>query len=253
MHTFSLILYRAVCLPVSARYGAVKMTTIHSSFCSSSCSSCSSSSASSTVHSSSSSSSHHQHHHHHHYRHNHHHHHHHPPHYVEVNTVIDFVATQSPQASSSVLHAAMSPEGSTGVKRVHYADKARDPNRLSTESQPHASPVLPPSGPAWTQQHPRSATAGVRLGQPRMVWSLMSTDIGWHHYYGQTVTNACARFDVALRPQKPYGSLGRGAQDGRLDFHTAPELWPAFQSYGPIYIYVYVIAQSTTVSLPVLT
>ena len=30
--------------------------------------------------------------------------------------------------------------------------------------------------------------------------------------------------DVALRPQKPQGSLGRGAQDGHLDFHTAPEL-----------------------------
>ena len=45
------------------------------------------------------------------------------------------------------------------------------------------------------------------------------------------MTNACAWFNVALRPQKPEGSLGRGAQDGHLDFHTAPELsdnvrWP---------------------------
>ena len=38
------------------------------------------------------------------------------------------------------------------------------------------------------------------------------------------MTNACAWFNVDLSPQKPYGSLGRGAQDGHLDFHTAPEL-----------------------------
>ena len=31
--------------------------------------------------------------------------------------------------------------------------------------------------------------------------------------------------NVALRPQKPSGSLGTGAQDGHLDFHTVPELW----------------------------
>ena len=30
---------------------------------------------------------------------------------------------------------------------------------------------------------------------------------------------------VALRPQKPVGLLGTGAEDGHLDFHTAPELW----------------------------
>ena len=29
---------------------------------------------------------------------------------------------------------------------------------------------------------------------------------------------------VALRPQKPQGLLGTGAQDSHLDFHTAPEL-----------------------------
>ena len=39
------------------------------------------------------------------------------------------------------------------------------------------------------------------------------------------MTNAEAWFNVALRPQKPQGSLGRKAQDGHLDFHTAPELW----------------------------
>ena len=30
---------------------------------------------------------------------------------------------------------------------------------------------------------------------------------------------------TALRPRKPWGSLGRTAQDGHLDSHTAPELW----------------------------
>ena len=29
---------------------------------------------------------------------------------------------------------------------------------------------------------------------------------------------------MALRPRKPEGSLGRTAQDGHLDSHTAPEL-----------------------------
>ena len=44
-------------------------------------------------------------------------------------------------------------------------------------------------------------------------------------YQGQTVTSAEAWFTVALRPQKPEGPLGRKAQDGHLDFHTALELW----------------------------
>ena len=43
-------------------------------------------------------------------------------------------------------------------------------------------------------------------------------------YYGQTETNAEAWFNIALRPRKPEGSLGRTAQDGNLDSHTAPEL-----------------------------
>ena len=37
-----------------------------------------------------------------------------------------------------------------------------------------------------------------------------------------------AWFSVALRPQKPSGSLGRKAQDGHLDFHTTPELALSF-------------------------
>ena len=37
------------------------------------------------------------------------------------------------------------------------------------------------------------------------------------------MTNAEARFNKSLRPRKPDGSLGRTAQDGHLDSHTAPE------------------------------
>ena len=44
-------------------------------------------------------------------------------------------------------------------------------------------------------------------------------------YYGQAVTNAEAWFNIALRPRKLEGSLGRTAQDGHLDSHTDPELW----------------------------
>ena len=40
------------------------------------------------------------------------------------------------------------------------------------------------------------------------------------------MTNAEAWFNIALRPRKPEGSLGRTAQDDHLDPHTAPELWP---------------------------
>ena len=41
------------------------------------------------------------------------------------------------------------------------------------------------------------------------------------------MTNAEARFNNSLRPRKPEGSLGRTAQDGHLDSHTAPELYEA--------------------------
>ena len=43
-------------------------------------------------------------------------------------------------------------------------------------------------------------------------------------YSGQVVTNAEARFSNSLRPRKPEGSLGRTAQNGHLDSHTAPVL-----------------------------
>ena len=42
------------------------------------------------------------------------------------------------------------------------------------------------------------------------------------------MTNAEARFNKSLHPRKPEGSLGRTAQDGHLDSHTAPELWPKY-------------------------
>ena len=56
-----------------------------------------------------------------------------------------------------------------------------------------------------------------------MKWCLMSSDVGWHIRDKQT--NAEAWFNKSLRPRKPEGSLGRTAQDGHLDSHTAPELW----------------------------
>ena len=43
-------------------------------------------------------------------------------------------------------------------------------------------------------------------------------------YQGQAETNAEAWFNIALRPRNPEGSLGRTAQDGHFDSHTAPEL-----------------------------
>ena len=47
----------------------------------------------------------------------------------------------------------------------------------------------------------------------------------WLTYEGQAETNAEAQFNIALCPRKPEGSLGRTAQDGHLDSHTAPEQW----------------------------
>ena len=52
------------------------------------------------------------------------------------------------------------------------------------------------------------------------------------------MTNAEARFNNSLRPRKPEGSVGRTAQDGHLDFHTAPELWSLAEREG-IYIYIH--------------
>ena len=43
-------------------------------------------------------------------------------------------------------------------------------------------------------------------------------------YKGQAETNAEAWFSNSLRQRKPEGSLGRTAQDGHLNSHTAPEL-----------------------------
>ena len=44
------------------------------------------------------------------------------------------------------------------------------------------------------------------------------------YFLGQAETSAEAWFNIALRPWKPEGSLGRTAQAGHLDSHTAPEL-----------------------------
>ena len=39
------------------------------------------------------------------------------------------------------------------------------------------------------------------------------------------MSNAEAWFNNSLRPRKPEGSVGRAAQDGHLDSHTALDLW----------------------------
>ena len=39
------------------------------------------------------------------------------------------------------------------------------------------------------------------------------------------MTNAEAWFNNSICPRKPEGSLGRTAQDGHLDYHTAPEVY----------------------------
>ena len=55
------------------------------------------------------------------------------------------------------------------------------------------------------------------------------------------MTNAEAWFNIALRPRKPEGSLGRTAQDGHLDSHTAPELREEVREEG-----VYTLLYTTT-------
>ena len=51
-------------------------------------------------------------------------------------------------------------------------------------------------------------------------WPRMSVDI-----LGTSWDQCEAWFNIAWRPRKPEGSLGRTAQDVHLDSHTAPELW----------------------------
>ena len=52
----------------------------------------------------------------------------------------------------------------------------------------------------------------------------MSLDVGWH-IRDKLRPMPDAWFSIILCPRKPEGSLGRTAQDGHLDSHTAPELW----------------------------
>ena len=57
-----------------------------------------------------------------------------------------------------------------------------------------------------------------------MKWCLMSSDASWH-IRDKLWPMPKHGFNHSLRPRKPEGSLGRTAQDGHLDSHTAPELW----------------------------
>ena len=49
------------------------------------------------------------------------------------------------------------------------------------------------------------------------------------------MTNAEAWFNNSLRPRKPEVSLGRTAQDGHLDSHSAPELCVLMHSMKRLY------------------
>ena len=53
---------------------------------------------------------------------------------------------------------------------------------------------------------------------------LMSSDVGLHITDKLRPMREHGSIIIALRPRKPEGSLGRTAQDGHLDTHTAPEL-----------------------------
>ena len=55
------------------------------------------------------------------------------------------------------------------------------------------------------------------------------------------MTNAEARFNKSLRPRKPEGSLGRTAQDGHLDSHTAPELCRG----SAVSLFIYILARGS--------
>ena len=57
-----------------------------------------------------------------------------------------------------------------------------------------------------------------------MKWCLMSSDVSWHirdKLWPMTKHGSI----IPYVHGKPEGSLGRTAQDGHLDSHTAPELW----------------------------
>ena len=55
------------------------------------------------------------------------------------------------------------------------------------------------------------------------------------------MTSAEAWFSNSLRPRKPEGSLGRTAQEGYLDSHTAPELCRGRWEGGRLYTYRYTV------------
>ena len=81
-----------------------------------------------------------------------------------------------------------------------------------TGEKPHSEhrfPALPPN----------SARTGYTVLQ--MMLNVLGCRLT---YQEQAETSALARFNTTLRPRKPEGSLGRTAQDGHLDSHTATEL-----------------------------
>ena len=59
-----------------------------------------------------------------------------------------------------------------------------------------------------------------------MMWGLMSSDVGLVQYLLLLLLKCC------FTSTKTVGLLGTGAQDGHLDFHTAPGLLSAQTKNG---------------------
>ena len=110
--------------------------------------------------------------------------------------------------------------------RVPYAT---EPGVSITD--PRVPAVTEPTAPsALNREFVLSSTQDVLLSLSFLWWTtsgsvVLLNVLGCRStYLGQAETSAEAWFNIALRPRKPEGSLGRTAQDGHLDSHTAPEL-----------------------------
>ena len=67
------------------------------------------------------------------------------------------------------------------------------------------------------------------------------------------MTNAEAQFNNSLRPRKPEGSLGRTAQNGHLDSHTAPELCETEEAWTVLKNFIPKLRQKLDRTRPALT
>ena len=96
---------------------------------------------------------------------------------------------------------------------VQYSFTSTETRRFVRTDSPGRPPRL--SHSSWTMWE----------GLMMMKWCLMSSDVSWNIRDKLWPMPKAARFNKSLRTRKPEGSLGRTAQDGHLNSHTAPELW----------------------------